>query len=471
MTISSPLDHRSWSQCRFGRVLDQQTRTGELETGRDGRPIIEPSSDNHRARAAERRGLAGIFGSGLITGAADDDPSGIATYSQAGAAFGHGLAWTMLLTLPLLAAVQELAARVGRGTGKGIAANLRGHLPRWVMVGCVALLAIANTINLGADLGAMGEAASLVIGGPPHPYVLLFGVGSSLIAVFIEYRVYVRVLRWLTLSLLAYVATALIVNVSWRDVLMSMLVPPIKLSSSYLLAVTAVFGTTIAPYLIFWQASEEVEDLGDAPLALARQDMRAVRREVRRIRLDTWIGIGFSNLVGLFVMVATAATLNRAGITSIDTAEQAAQALRPISGAFASVAFAAGIVGTGLLAVPVLAGAAAYAIGEAAGRPVGLSRKPKEARTFYAVISLSTMLGVALHFTAVDAMRALFWSAVINGVLVVPILTALLLLATRRTIMTTFAPPCWLLRLGWATVALMGASAVGVGAAWLAGKF
>ena len=450
-------------------LMDRQTRAGEPESGRDRRRVGE--ADTHPGPPpAPRRGLARIFGAGLITGAADDDPSGIATYSQAGAAFGYGLAWTMVFTLPLLAAVQELAARVGRGTGQGLAANLKEHLPRWVLVSCVALLAVANTINLGADLGAMGEAASLVIGGPPHPYVLLFGTASALAAIFVEYRVYVRFLRWLTLSLLAYVGTALVVGVRWTDVLASIAAPPIKLSGSYLLAVTAVFGTTIAPYLVFWQASEEVEDLGNASHEPAFESPRGISREIRRIRIDTWAGIAFSNLVGLFVIIATAATLNRAGITNIESAEQAARALRPIAGPFASFAFAAGIIGTGLLAIPVLAGAAAYAIGEAAGRPVGLARKPKEARTFYGVILVSTILGIILHFTPVDAMRALFWSAVINGVLVVPIIAALLLIAANRTVMRGFSPRRWLLGLGWATVLVMGASAVGLFAAWLVGK-
>lgn len=432
-------------------------------------PCLTTTNAQSRARPPRpaRRGLARIFGAGLITGAADDDPSGIATYSQAGAAYGYGLAWTMLFTLPLLAAVQEAAARVGRGTRKGIAANLDRRFPRWVVIGCVLLLAVANTINLGADLGAMGEAASLVIGGPPHPYVILFGAASAAAAVFIDYRFYVRVLRWLTLSLLAYAGTVLIVPVPWNDVLTSIAAPPIELSSSYLLAMTAVFGTTIAPYLIFWQAAEEVEDVGKPPWPQVAEPLSVVRREIRRIRLDTWIGIGFSNLVGLFVMIATAATLNRAGITSIQTAEQAAQALRPIAGAMASLAFAGGIIGTGLLAVPVLSGAAAYAIAEAAGRPAGLSRRPGEARTFYGVIALSTLIGTLLHFTPVDPMIALFASAVVNGILVVPILAALLIVAGSREALGGFRPGRLLLALGWATVVLMGATAVGLGAAWL----
>ena len=372
----------------------------------------------------------------------------------------------MLFSLPLLAAVQELAARIGRATGEGIAANLRRRLPRPVLVGCVALLAVANTVNLGADLGAMGEAASLLIGGPAHPYVVLFGLVSALAAILVDYRVYVRILRWLTLSLLAYVAAVLAVPVPWGEVLLALAVPPVELSPAYLLAVTAVLGTTIAPYLVFWQAAEEVEDL-DAGTSSFREAPATARREVRRIRLDTWVGIGFSNLVGFFVIVAAAATLNRAGITEIETAEQAAQALRPIAGPFAAFVFAAGIIGTGLLAVPVLAGAAAYAIGEAAGRPVGLARKPGEARTFYAVILISTLLGVLLHFSPIEPMQALFASAVINGLLVVPILAAVLVLAASREAMGPYLPGRPLLVLGWTTVAVMGAAGLALAASLL----
>lgn len=433
-----------------------------------GRAVAQASPGPDRAPSATRRGLARLFGAGLITGAADDDPSGIATYSQAGAAFGYGLAWTMLFTLPLLAAVQELAARVGRATGRGIAANARHRLPRWALVGSVLLLATANTINLGADLGAMGAAASLVMGGPPHPYVLLFGAVSALAAVFVNYSRYVKILRWLTLSLLAYVGTALVIPVPWTDVLGAVIAPPVVLTGSYLLAVTAVFGTTIAPYLIFWQASEEVEDLGGERRRDPGGELRTAQREIRRIRLDTWVGITFSNLVGLFVLIAAAATLNRAGVTAIDSAEQAAQALRPIAGPLASLAFAAGIIGTGLLAVPVLAGAAAYAIGEAAGRPVGLSLKPRQARTFYGVILASTVIGILLHFSPLKPMRALFWSAVINGILVVPILVVLLVLAANRALMGSYLPGRWLLVVGWVTVLAMTGAVAGLAVSWLA---
>lgn len=402
--------------------------------------------------------LSRLIGAGLITGAADDDPSGIVTYSQAGAQFGYQFSWTMLVSLPLLAAVQQIAARVGRVTGRGVIANLHGRMPRWLLLAIVLLLAVANAINLGADLGAMGEVAAMIAGGPPHPYVLAFGAFCAVAQIFVNYSAYVRLLRWLTLSLFAYVATALTVEVPWREVLKQTLIPTISPTPDYLLVVVAILGTTIAPYLIFWQAAEEVEDLklaGGVPLI---DDAIPASVELRRIRLDTWLGIGFSNFVGLFVIVATAATLHTAGVTNIETAEQAAQALRPIAGTFAAGAFAAGIIGTGLLAVPVLAGSAAYAIGEAFGRPVGLGRRPGEARAFYAIIALSTLIGVALHFTPIPPMRALFLSAVINGVIVIPILVALLVLATDRRVMGSYRVRGVMLWLGWATTAAMAAA-------------
>lgn len=402
--------------------------------------------------------LSRLIGAGLITGAADDDPSGIVTYSQAGAQFGYQFSWTMLVSLPLLAAVQQIAARVGRVTGRGVIANLHGRMPRWLLLAIVLLLAVANAINLGADLGAMGEVAAMIAGGPPHPYVLAFGAFCAVAQIFVNYSAYVRLLRWLTLSLFAYVATALTVEVPWREVLKQTLIPTISATPDYLLVVVAILGTTIAPYLIFWQAAEEVEDLklaGGVPLI---DDAIPASVELRRIRLDTWLGIGFSNFVGLFVIVATAATLHTAGVTNIETAEQAAQALRPIAGTFAAGAFAAGIIGTGLLAVPVLAGSAAYAIGEAFGRPVGLGRRPGEARAFYAIIALSTLIGVALHFTPIPPMRALFLSAVINGVIVIPILVALLVLATDRRVMGSYRVRGVMLWLGWATTAAMAAA-------------
>lgn len=414
-----------------------------------------------------RTGLKRLFGAGLITGAADDDPSGIVTYSQAGAQFGYQLSWTMLVSLPLLASVQQIAARVGRTTGRGLVANLHGRSPRPVLVSTVLLLAVANGINLGADLGAMGEVAAMVVGGPPHPYVIAFGLACGLAQIFVHYAAYVRFLRWLTLSLFAYVATTLAIAVPWGEVATRVLLPQVTATPEYLLAVVAIFGTTIGPYLIFWQAAEEVEDMTLAGEPALRADDRSAGPELRRIRLDTWFGIGFSNLVGLFIIIATAATLHMAGVRTISTAEQAAQALRPIAGSFAAGAFAAGIIGTGLLAVPVLAGSAAYAAGEALGRPVGLGRRPREAKTFYGIIALATLIGTALHFTPLDPIRALFWSAVINGILVVPILVVLLLVARDEAVMGEFRVRGSLLWLGWATVVTMTAAALATLVLWI----
>jgi len=447
------------------RDAEDLGRVGTCPRARGVAGISAPGAPDAPGAPTQSR-PRGIFGAGLITGAADDDPSGIATYSQAGAAFGFGLAWTMLFTLPLLAAVQELAARIGRVTGRGIAANLALLLPRPLLLAVILLLAVANVVNLGADLGAMGEALRLVIGGPAHLYVILFGVASALAAIFIHYAQYVRMLRWLTLALLAYVATALAVPVDWSEVAGEILVPGVDLSGSYLTMVTAVFGTTIAPYLVFWQAAEEVEDLGSAGRGDIGRDAAVRRREFRRIRLDTWFGIGFSNLVGLSIIIATAASLHHAGTTDIVSAEQAAAALRPLAGDLAFFAFSAGIIGTGLLAVPVLAGSAAYAVGEAFGRPVGLSRRPREARTFYGVIAAATIIGTALHFSPLDPMAALVASAVLNGLLVVPILAALLIVGSSRRVMGSALPPRWLRALASMTVLVMSAAAVALVASW-----
>ncbi|WP_371422543.1 NRAMP family divalent metal transporter [Tardiphaga sp.] len=421
-------------------------------------PAKEPLSNNLSKQGALP--LSRLIGAGLITGAADDDPSGIVTYSQAGAQFGYQLNWTMLVSLPLLATVQQIAARVGRVTGKGVVANLRERTPRTVLFAIVLLLAIANAINLGADLGAMGEVAAMVAGGPPHPYVIGFGVFCAIAQIIVSYSAYIRFLRWLTLSLFAYIATTLAVAVPWREVLERTLIPSLSATPEFLLAVVAILGTTITPYLIFWQAAEEVEDLelaGERPLI---SDPSGSALELRRIRFDTWLGIGFSNFVGLFIIIATAATLHGAGVTNIDSAEQAAEALKPIAGTFAAGAFAAGIIGTGLLAVPVLAGSAAYALGEAFNRPVGLGRRPGEAKSFYTIIALSTLIGVGLHFTPIPPMRALFLSAVINGIIVIPILVALLMLARDRRVMGAYRVRGAMLWLGWITATAMATAAM-----------
>jgi len=407
--------------------------------------------------------LLQVLGPGLITGASDDDPSGIATYSQAGAQFGFDLGWTLVLSWPLMCAIQEISARIGRVTGRGIAGNLKHHYPSVVVASLVSLLVAANVINLGADLGAMAAALKLVIGGPQLLYVALFGAVTLLLEVFVRYARYVAVLKWLTLSLFAYVGVALVVHVPWATVGYHLIVPHISLAPGYLTVVVAVLGTTISPYLFFWQAEEEVEEVKERPGArpLERAPEQA-RGELRRIRLDTYIGMFFSNAVALFIVITTAATLHAHGVTDIQTSSQAALALKPIAGPFVFVIFALGIVGTGLLAVPVLAGSAAYAVGETFGWHVGLARKLKRARAFYGVLAVAMVVGALLNFVHIDPIKALFWSAVINGVVAVPMMVLIMHLASHKAAMGDFKLHAGLKIMGWIATLAMTAAAVGM---------
>ncbi|HVX81669.1 MAG TPA: divalent metal cation transporter [Devosiaceae bacterium] len=407
----------------------------------------------------ERPKLIEIMGPGLITGASDDDPSGIATYSQVGAQFGYGLGWSLVVTFPLMAAIQEISARIGRVTGRGIAGNLVRHYPRLVVNIAIGLLVLANTINIGADLGAMAEGLKLLIGGPSLLYVVGFAAVSVLLEVFVRYSRYVSVLKYLTLSLLAYVATVFVVGTPWGEVLHSLVLPPIRFEKGYVLAATAVLGTTISPYLFFWQAEEEVEEEQEKPEKepLIKAPVQAPG-ELYRIRIDTVIGMALSNLVALCIIVTAAATLNAHGHTNIETAAQAAEALRPVAGPFAFWLFAAGIVGTGLLAMPVLAGSAAYALGEAMGWRVGLAQKAGRAPAFYGAIALATLFGAAMNFSPIDPIKALFWSAVINGIVAVPIMAIMMLMTRRPDIMGEFVLPGYLRVLGWLATAAMGAT-------------
>ncbi|QNK67237.1 NRAMP family divalent metal transporter [Variovorax sp. PAMC26660] len=401
------------------------------------------------------------LGPGLITGAADDDPSGIATYSQAGAQFGFGTLWTVLLTYPLMVGIQMVSARIGRVSGHGLATNIRRHYPAWLLYAVVGLLLIANTINIAADISAMGEALKLIVGGPAQLYAVAFGVVSLLLQVFIPYRRYVRILKWLTLGLLAYVATAFVVHIPWRQVIVSTLVPGGSWSTGYVTTVVAIFGTTISPYLFFWQASQEVEDqLGDPLTKPLIEAPEQAQPHLRRIRIDTCIGMGFSNLVAFFIILTTAVTLHLHGITEIETSAQAAQALRPIAGEFAFMLFSAGIIGTGLLAIPVLAGSSAYAMAGAFKWKNSLERAPMRAKRFYGIIAISTLLGVALGFTAIDPIKALYWSAVINGVISVPIMVVIMLMAVRPEVMGQFTISKKLALLGWLATAMMGIAVV-----------
>ena len=405
--------------------------------------------------SAVRTWLAKL-GPGLITGAADDDPSGIATYSQAGAQFGLNMLWTILFTYPLMVAIQVISARIGRVSGLGLAGNLRAHFPRPLVYLIVALLLVANTINIAADVSAMGEAMALVAGGPPHWYAALFGLVSLLLQVLMPYTRYVRVLKWLTLALLAYVATVFTIAIPWGQVARATVWPHIDWSPAYITTMVAVFGTTISPYLFFWQASQEVEELQACHISQPLRDAPdQALANFHRIKVDTVIGMGFSNLVAFFIILTTALTLHLHGITAIDTSAQAAAALRPLAGEFAFILFAAGIVGTGMLAIPVLAGSAAYAMAGAFQWKKGLENKPQEARKFYAIIAVSTLVGIGLGFTGLDPIKALYWSAVINGVIAVPIMAVMMVMAGNAAVMGRFVIGPRLAGLGWVTTTVM----------------
>jgi NRAMP (natural resistance-associated macrophage protein)-like metal ion transporter len=401
------------------------------------------------------------LGPGLITGAADDDPSGIATYSQAGAQFGYQLGWTLALTYPLMVGIQMVSARMGRVTGQGLAANIRRRFPRPVLYLVVAMLVVANTLNIAADIAAMGEALRLVVGGKMLAWAILFGALCLGLQVFLSYRVYIRYLKWLTLALLAYVAVAFTIAVPWHEVALGLLWPSMVLDAHALTVIVAVLGTTISPYLFFWQAAQEVEELNADPAATALVlDAAGARRHLRRIKIDTYFGMGFSNLIALFILISCAATLHRNGITDIATSAQAAEALRPLAGDAVFLLFGLGIIGTGLLAVPVLAGSAAYAVAESFEWKTGLDLKLLEAREFYGIIAFATLGGVLLDFTPIDPIKALFWCAVINGIIAVPIMIVMMLLADDPKVMGAFAVTRRLKVLGWLATWTMAAAVV-----------
>jgi NRAMP (natural resistance-associated macrophage protein)-like metal ion transporter len=419
------------------------------------------------AAPASTRRVLQILGPGLITGASDDDPSGIATYSQVGAQFGFGLGWIMLFSFPLMTAIQETSARIGRATGEGIAGNIRRHYPPWLLRVIVGLLLIANIVNLGADLGAMGSVVTLLAGGPALLYAALFGALCAGLQIFTNYQRYVSFLKWITVSLLAYVATALVIDVPWREVMLRTLIPSLQFQTDYIVAIVAVLGTTISPYLFFWQASQEAEDVREDPKAQPlKRAPRQAPAELRRIRIDTYLGMFISNAIGWFIIVSVAATLNAHGIKDIQTASQAAEALRPIAGPFAFALFALGIIGTGMLAVPVLAGSAAYALAEALKWPGGLARKPKAAKAFYGTIALATGFGMIFNLLPIDPIKALFWTAVLNGIVAVPIMIMTMLMAGQQRVMGRFVLPRSLAATGWIATAVMCAVAVALIVTW-----
>lgn len=406
-------------------------------------------------------GLLERLGPGLVTGAADDDPSGIATHSQVGAEFGYSLAWIMLFSFPLMVVIQAISARIGCVTGYGIAKNLKRHYSPWLLRAVVLLLLIANVINLGADLGAMGAALGLMIGGPVQLYTALFAVVCVLLETFISYARYAAGLKWATLSLFAYVGVVFAAHVPWGSALYQTFIPHLIFDAPHAMAVVAVLGTTISPYLFFWQAGQEVEELRRRHVKALCVTPRQAGPELERIRIDTIVGMGISSLIALFIVFATAATLHANGVTEIQTSSQAAEALRPIAGVFTFALFAAGIIATGMLAVPVLAGSAAYGVSEVFGWTEGLDRRPREAKAFYATIAVATAVGVALNFTSLDPVRALYWSAVVNGVLAAPLMAVMMVIATNPRIMGRMTLPRSMLVLGWLATSVMALATLG----------
>ncbi len=417
--------------------------------------------------AKPAKSLWSRLGPGLVTGAADDDPSGIATYSQVGAAFGYSILWTTFFTFPLMVVIQAISARIGRVTGHGLAGNIRRHYPAPVVRAVVFPLLIANVINIGADIGAMGAALKLLVGGSAHLYAVGFGVLSLVLQVFLPFTRYAPLLKVLTLALFAYIASLLVIDIPWTEVVSGTLIPKLSLDADYIVGIVAVFGTTISPYLFFWQASQEVEEQraarGEKPLKLAPEQAPV---QLERIKIDTYVGMAFSNLVAFCIMLTSVLTLHAHGVTDIRTSAQAAEALRPVAGDAAFFLFAAGIVGTGMLAVPVLAGSAAYAVAETFHWRMGLNLRLGQARGFYGIVIVATLLGVLLNFTPVDPIKALFWSAVINGVVAVPVMVVMVLMAQREDVMGRFVISRRSTVVGWIATAVMAAMVVAMFATW-----
>jgi NRAMP (natural resistance-associated macrophage protein)-like metal ion transporter len=412
------------------------------------------------AAAPRKLRLWQLLGPGLTTGAADDDPSGIATYAQAGAQFAFGLGWTLILCYPLMVAIQAICARIGRTTGVGIAGNLRKHYPAWILQVIVALLFCANVINIGADLGAMAESARLLVPVPIWMGLLVFAAVSTAGPVLLDHSRYAAVLKWLTLSLLAYFGTLFTVPIPWARLARDLVLPHLSGTHDFWLTVVAVLGTTISPYLFFWQAAQEVEDIEtDRVRQPLLQAPRQAAGALARIRADTLIGMAFSNLVALAILTTSAVTLHSQHAADIGTAAQAAAALKPVAGTQAFLLFAIGIIGTGLLSVPILAASAAYALGEARGWNVGLSREPRKAKAFYATIALATLLGAIGNVARINPMKSLVWAAVLNGLVAVPVMIMVMLLGSRTDVMGKFRISTRLQVFGWIATIVMAAAA------------
>jgi NRAMP (natural resistance-associated macrophage protein)-like metal ion transporter len=407
---------------------------------------------------ADKKSFLSRLGPGLITGAADDDPSGIGTYSQVGAQFGYGLSWSLLFCLPFMTVIQDVAAQIGSVTGRGIAANLRRHYPRPLLWSAVSLLLFANIVNLGADLSAMGAVMQMLVGGEVVAYTLGFGLLCVLLEIFLNYRRYAAVLKFTTLSLFAYVAVVFAVHLPWQQALRGVLVPHVEWTAAFATGFVAILGTTISPYLFFWQAAQEIEEEKRSHAKPLYVTPGKAGPEMARIRQETLVGMVFSNIVAIFIVWAAAATLNAHGVTTIGSASQAAEALRPVAGRFAFFLFALGIVGTGLLAVPVLAGSAAYAVAEMVGRPASLDSKPLKARLFYGTIAATTLAGALLQSIGVNPVLALYWSAVVNGVLAAPLMAMMMLIVTNPQAMGHLTLGRRGALLGWAATAIMAAA-------------
>ncbi|MCX6544081.1 MAG: Nramp family divalent metal transporter [Acidobacteria bacterium] len=423
--------------------------------------VEKPAGPKPRSLERVRRFFADL-GPGLITGAADDDPSGISTYSVTGALYGYMPLWTALFSFPLMAAVQLMCARLGLVTGRGLAGVVRRHYPRAVLWGACALLIVANVFNIGADLGGMAEATEMMTGIKSHFWTPVYAALIVSLLFFSSYRRIARVFKWLTLILFAYIAAAFLARPDWSAVFSATLVPRVEWSSAFLATLVGILGTTISPYLFFWQASQEVEDERAQGRVTVKQRSGATNQELRVARTDVLTGMFFSNLVMYFIILTTAATLHAHGQTHIETAREAAEALRPLAGRGAYLLFTLGLIGTGMLAVPVLAGSAAYAVAEARMWRGTLEDRPSVSRKFYAVVAVSMMLGLVLDFIGFNAVKMLFYSAVLNGVLAPPLIVLVVLLTSNPDVMGTRVSSRPLRYLGWATAAIMTAAAVGM---------
>jgi Mn2+/Fe2+ NRAMP family transporter len=440
-------------------VKDDKKKSDLAATG-------SPAAGRTTLSEVKSKGLVGflqLLGPGLITGASDDDPSGIGTYAQVGSQFGYGLLWTALFTFPLMSAVQELCARIALQTGVGLGISLRRKYPAWLVGIAITGLLVANTLNIGADLGAVAAGGSLLSHGMLAGLWLIVPVALLIIAmqVFATYATIFKIFKWLTLALFAYVITAFFAHPQLAEVIKSTLIPHIELSKGFIMALVAVLGTTISPYLFFWQASSEVDELLAAGATQPITGRRGLRRnELQAARMDILIGMAFSNLVMYFIILTSAAVLHAHGKTDIQTAGQAAAALAPLAGPFAFIVFAVGMIGAGLLAIPILAGSAAYGLKEVLGMRGNLASKPQYRPTFYLILTAATIGGVLMNFVHLDPMRALFVTAVINGVVAPPLLVLIVLLGSDRKIMKAHVSGTLSLSLTWIATVFMGLAAI-----------